>query len=239
MLGLVATRPHSLRSGLMPPANAPDLSLTEWAVLALIAEKPTYGWAVAKELTADGDLGRIWTVPHPVVYHALRRLEQLGVIEPLGAETSTDGPVRTVLGTTRAGRVAVDRWLSVPSSHVRELRTRLLLQLRFLDRRGLDLLPLATAQLEQLTPSLAALRDHADVRTGFAGLLARWRYESTDAAARFLESVIDQQPNRPTRRQAPTAPRRRETGAPRRLAERTGPEGHTRRRTDTEPGQAP
>jgi hypothetical protein len=28
----------------------PDLSLTEWAVLALIAERPTHGFAIAKEL---------------------------------------------------------------------------------------------------------------------------------------------------------------------------------------------
>jgi DNA-binding PadR family transcriptional regulator len=196
--GLLATWSDSLRSGLMPPADAPELSLAEWAVLALIAEKPTHGWAIVKELAADGDLGRIWTVSRPLAYRALRHLEQLGLIESLGTEPSADGPARTQLGTTPAGRVAVDRWLSAPSSHVRDLRTRLLLQLRFLDGRGLDLLPLATAQLELLTPILAALRDRAEETNGFAGLLARWRYESTGAAVRFLESVIDQKPSRPT-----------------------------------------
>lgn len=171
-------------------STLPDLSLTEWAVLALIVEQPTHGFALAKELAPDGDLGRIWTVRRPIVYRALAQLEERNLIEPLGAEPGDRGPVRTLMGPTRAGKAAVRLWLRTPSQHVRELRTHLLLQLRLLDRRGLDLSPLATAQLEQLIPTLAALRDQADTTVGFAGLLARWRYESAQAAARILEGII-------------------------------------------------
>jgi DNA-binding PadR family transcriptional regulator len=174
----------------MATVAPPDLSLTEWAVLALVAEHPTHGFAIAKELAPSGDLGQIWTVPRPLVYRALARLEQHKLTQPLEAEPGDGGPARVPVRATRSGRAAVERWLATPAPHVRDLRTRLLLQLRFLDRRGLDLSPLAAAQLEQLQPILAALRLQADTTVGFAGLLARWRYESAEAAARVLEEIV-------------------------------------------------
>jgi DNA-binding PadR family transcriptional regulator len=168
----------------------PDLSLTEWAVLALVAEQPTHGFAIAKELAPEGDLGQIWTVRRPVVYRALAHLEEMRLIEPLGNEPGERGPVRARVGPTRTGKAAVDRWLDTPSEHVRDLRTQLLIQLRFRDRRGLDLSSLATAQLEQLTPILAGLHEQVGANDRFARLLARWRYESAQAAARVLEAIV-------------------------------------------------
>lgn len=176
----------------MTRALPPELSLTEWAVLALIAERPSHGFAIAKELAPGGDVGQIWTVPRPIVYRALARLEQCKLTQALDAEPGDGGPARIPVRVTHAGRAAVDRWLATPAPHVRDLRTQLLLQLRFLDRRGLDLSPLAAAQLERLQPILTALRHQVDTTSGFAGLLARWRYESAEAAARVLESVIAQ-----------------------------------------------
>lgn len=174
----------------MTRAQLPDLSLTEWAVLALLVERPTHGFAIAKELAPDGDLGQIWTVRRPIVYRALARLEECKLTETVRAEPGDSGPTRMRLRATRAGKTAVERWLATPAPHVRELRTRLLLQLRLLDRRGLDLTPLAAAQLQQLTPILAALQHQARTTAGFAALLAGWRYESAEAAARVLEGLV-------------------------------------------------
>ncbi len=168
----------------------PDLSLTEWVVLALVTEQPTHGFAIAKELAPEGDLGQIWTVRRPVVYRALAHLEDEDLIEPLGNEPGDGGPVRSRVGPTRTGKAAVDRWLDTPVRHVRDLRTQLLIQLRFRDRRGLDLSLLATAQLERLSPILAGLQEQVDTNDGFARLLARWRYESAQAAARVLEAIV-------------------------------------------------
>ena len=49
----------------------PELSLSDWAVLALVTEGPTHGWPVVRELRADGSLGRVWTVARAVVYRSL------------------------------------------------------------------------------------------------------------------------------------------------------------------------
>jgi DNA-binding PadR family transcriptional regulator len=155
--------------------SLPDLSLAEWAILALVVEHPRHGFAIAKELAPDSDLGRIWTVRRSEVYRYLAQLEQRNLIKALGAEPGNGGPIRIRMRPTRAGKAALHRWLGTPTSHVRELRTHLMLQLRILDRLGRDLSPLAAAQLEQLGPILGALRCQAARVDGFPGLIARWR----------------------------------------------------------------
>jgi len=180
----------------VPAAALPELSLTEWAVLAIIEEAPTHGFAVSKELAPDGDVGRIWTVPRPLVYRALAVLQERGLVEPVGSEAGTRGPNRTRLRVTRRGRSAVDRWLGTPVDHVRDLRTHLLLQLKLLDRRGADLRPLAAAQIDHLSPILTSLTDRYESAEGFERLLAAWRRESTRAAATFLEGLVAQRPGR-------------------------------------------
>lgn len=63
---------------------------------------------------------------------------------------------------------------NTPARHVRELRTQLLLQLLFLDRRELDLSPLASAQLHELSPIPVALHQRAHTHfAGAAGSLAQ------------------------------------------------------------------
>jgi DNA-binding PadR family transcriptional regulator len=175
------------------PAALPQLSLTEWAVLATLAEGPTHGFAISRELASDGDLGRIWTVPRPLVYRALGVLEQRGLLEPIGSEGGF-GPRRTVLRVSRAGRTAVERWLRAPVAHVRDLRTELLLRLRLLQRRGRDLQPLAVAQLAILTPILDSLSEQAKGSDGFDRVLAAWRREAAEGAARFLRGLIEDPP---------------------------------------------
>ena len=53
----------------------PELSLTEWAALGLLAERRSHGFALARELEAAGSLGQVWKVPRPVVYRAIASLE--------------------------------------------------------------------------------------------------------------------------------------------------------------------
>ncbi|HEY7824307.1 MAG TPA: PadR family transcriptional regulator, partial [Acidimicrobiia bacterium] len=56
----------------MPESS--ELSVTEYAVLGILAEAPSHGFAVAKELDANTEVGRILTVRRPLVYRALDRL---------------------------------------------------------------------------------------------------------------------------------------------------------------------
>jgi PadR family transcriptional regulator AphA len=52
---------------------ARTLTPNDWIVLALVGERPTHGWALASQLARAGDLGSVWPLSRPVVYHALDR----------------------------------------------------------------------------------------------------------------------------------------------------------------------
>src|SRR5215471_10400513 len=83
------------------------LSPGEWAVLGLIAEQPRHGFAVRKALGPDGEIGRVWSLPGPLVYRALTTLQARGLAEVVGAERSDVGPQRTLVSATPAGREAL------------------------------------------------------------------------------------------------------------------------------------
>ncbi|MEV5411307.1 PadR family transcriptional regulator [Thermopolyspora sp. NPDC052614] len=167
----------------------PSLSLTEWVVLALVAEGTTHGFAIARLTDASGPLGEIWQIPRPVVYRALDRLCELGLLRPAGTEPGSGGPRRVLLAITPAGLDLVTAWRLHPVAHVRDIRTELLVKLALLDRAGLDPKPLLEAQRERLLPILAALRRRRDQASGFDRTLAAWRLQTAQASMSFLEAV--------------------------------------------------
>ena len=115
----------------------PDqLTTGEWAVLGLVAEGPTHGFAVARALEPDGEVGRVWSMRRPLVYRTLDVLEGRELTLTAGTEASTAGPQRTLVDVTEEGRRRVAEWLVEPVEHVRDARSELLLKLLFLDRRG-------------------------------------------------------------------------------------------------------
>lgn len=166
-----------------------ELSPGEWAVLGVVAEGPTHGFAVAQLLGPDGSLGRIWTLPRPVVYQVIKKLLQLGLVNERRTEPSRRGPVRTVLGVTPAGRAAVRRWLHQPVDHVRDVRSLLLLKLALLDRAGTDPGPLVDAQRARVAEQLSALVDARDLAGGMDRVILDWRITSSRATLEFLSVV--------------------------------------------------
>ena len=167
----------------------PSLSLAEWLVLCLSCDQPVHGFAMARVLGTDGELGQVWRVPKPVVYRALQRLEQLGLIRAAGPEPSSQGPVRSPVQATSEGRTLAAGWLLRPASHNRDVRSELLVKLALLDRRGEDPLPLLDAQREQLIPVAAALADRLAAASGFDRTLILWRCETVSATLRFLDAL--------------------------------------------------
>ena len=176
--------------------DEPALSLAEWIVLALIAEQPRHGFAVASLTERDGDVGRAWHVPRPIVYRAITSLEAAELIAVDSTEQGRRGPQRWVYAATPAGRVAVRRWLRSPVAHVRDGRSELLVKLALLDRRRLSTRALITAQrrvflrIERAlsSPAMNGTAGTADT-DGFGRVLRAWRLESARAALRFLDDV--------------------------------------------------
>jgi PadR family transcriptional regulator AphA len=165
------------------------LTLAEWAVLGALGKKHSHGFALVKALAPRGQFGRIWSVPTPVVYRAINNLRAAGLIETVGAEPSDEGPTRTLLAVTPDGKRQLDRWLTTPVAHMREVRTELLLKLAVLDHLNRKPDRLAAVQLKRFAPVLAALEAGAEAETGFDATLAEWRVESARSTIRFLEGL--------------------------------------------------
>ncbi|MDQ1535007.1 MAG: hypothetical protein QOF28_2768 [Actinomycetota bacterium] len=165
----------------------PELSLADWVVLGVVAERPTHGWPVVRELAPDGGLGRVWTVSRPLVYRSLATLISAGLLEESGEGARERGPQRTIVRATRRGRAALRRWLEQPVDHVREVRSELLVKLALLDRAGRTSEALVERQLERLAPVFAAVSGKP-TGEGFESVLATWRREQALAVQRFLRS---------------------------------------------------
>ena len=152
-------------------------------MLAVLAEEPRHGWAVAQELGPDGELGRVWTLSHPLAYRALDHLAERHLVRALGTEPGR-GPRRTILTATASGRREVDRWLGAPVEHLRDVRTELVLKLVLSHRIGRDRRPLVRAQERAFRDRFAALV--AAAASPDADVVDVWRHESAESVRRFL-----------------------------------------------------
>jgi DNA-binding PadR family transcriptional regulator len=172
------------------PRPRDELTAGEWAVLALLAEAPTHGFAIARTMAPEGEVGRIWAVRRPLVYRAIETLAGMDHVRPAGTVPSRSGPQRTVLEATPNGKRAVTRWLRQPITHVRDARSLLMLKLLFLTRRDADLEPLLIAQRAHFSGLAERLAAAAEDAEGFDRALLLWRLESTTAATRFVETML-------------------------------------------------
>jgi DNA-binding PadR family transcriptional regulator len=172
------------------PRTDVQMTPSEWAVLGLLAEGSSHGFAIARAMAEGGEIGKVWSLRRPRVYYAIDALTREGLIRPTRTVASRSGPARTLLRITPAGRRAFAGWLDTPVEHIRDARSLLLLKLLFLDRRAGDPRPLLDAQRAQFEGIAARLRTAVDQASGFDQTLLRWRLETATAALRFIEAVI-------------------------------------------------
>jgi DNA-binding PadR family transcriptional regulator len=166
----------------------PSLSLAEWTVLTVLTERPAHGFAIAQLTAPGGELGRIWHIPRPVIYRAIGRLLDAGLITPDAVEPGR-GPQRTLYTVTPPGREAAADWLDTPVQHVRDVRSHLLLKLALLDRAGRDPAGLLSRQRAVLEPIAQAIKAERPERKGFDATLLAWRRATTAATMSFLDDV--------------------------------------------------
>ncbi|MFD8912675.1 PadR family transcriptional regulator [Streptomyces sp. NPDC059575] len=167
----------------------PDLPLAEWIVLALVAERPSHGFAIAA-LTAEGtEIGEFWYVSRPMVYRSITRLVERGLITPVGAEESDRGPQRMIYAATRSAKTAVNRWLSEPVSHLRDVRADLTSKLLLLQRRGTSPARLIERQRIVIDEIEKSLRAKEQAGNHLTSAIYAWRLEHVRAARRLLDAV--------------------------------------------------
>ena len=170
------------------------LSPNDWAVLALVSESSSHGWALAAKLARGGEIGTIWAISRPIVYHGLDRLERAGMIRAAGLERGGRGPHRVVYAVTEEGREELTAWLRAPVQHVRDIRSLFLLKVVLSERAGIDVEPLLLAQRAALVPLIAWLEaqlDDAGTEAPGETTVAVFRLETAGAVVRFIDGMLD------------------------------------------------
>jgi DNA-binding PadR family transcriptional regulator len=176
----------------VPDPGEPQLLPSDWLVLCVICEKPVHGLAVAGLFSREGSLGQAWQVSKPAVYAAMQRLARLGLVQMVGEQRTSQGPARSLVEATQAGRMAARRWLREPVVHGRNVRSELMVKLALLDRAGADPRELLRKQRAQFGPLAAALADRVHATTGIGHTLALWRYRAISATMQFLDEAARQ-----------------------------------------------
>lgn len=161
-------------------------SITEWAVLGLLGERPGHGFALAKQLAAESQVGRVFTVRRPLVYRALDRLVDAGLAQSVSTEKGEAGPKRIIHRITPAGRLRLDEWLGEPVGHVRDLRIEFLLKLTLLRRSERSPVALVRKQRAALEDTLSALDEAGADPDDHVEL---WRTHQAAAAHSYLEAL--------------------------------------------------
>lgn len=164
-----------------------DLLTGEWACLGLLVESPRHGFALARELSPDGDIGRIWSLSRPLTYRAIDQLLERGYIEAREERPGRAGGTKTILAPTRSGRSAFRLWVTSPVAHLREVRSELLLKLVLARRNSIPV----DGMIEQQRSLIEGIRSGFDeglVSTP-ADLVLMWRRRSADAVLNFLDDL--------------------------------------------------
>lgn len=177
------------------PSPLAQLTHADWLVLGALGSGATHGFAIARSLDKDGDLGRIWSVRRPMVYQSVSKLIGLGLVREGSSERSVSGPSRTPLALTAKGRRALEEWLASPVAHLREMRPLLLTKLILLRRRGVDPIPLLDAQRQLLEETLTSRP--TDAGDDVTLLIDAWRRQGALAVLAFLGEQADARADTP------------------------------------------
>ena len=173
----------------MPPVETSELSLTEYAVLGVLAERPAHGFAISKALAPSGPVGRVLTVRRPLTYRALDRLVEAGLAAAVHSEPGNAGPERIIHRITPTGKRRLKRWLTEPVQHIRDMRIEFQLKVTLLSRAGQSPLALVRAQRDVLQPTLAALDSTTEQPPDHVELWRHHNAAATDAYLKHLEAV--------------------------------------------------
>lgn len=172
----------------------PELSTSDWAVLAAVSEGETHGFRLAALFGPGSELGEIWRIQRPQVYRALEHLEQQGLIVEVGREAGEGGPPRVLYRISDPGRERLERWLQLPVTRLRFGRSDLRLKLAFLLRSGRSWRGLLAAQREVYRAQLQTLEASSRSAVGVARVSLLWRLEMAQAGLRYVERLLEDDP---------------------------------------------
>ena len=188
----------------------------EHAILGLLSladdDGSGYGYDLARHFAEGQPLAEVLRLEPGMLYHHLKKLDRAGwvlaEIEPSGTR-----PPRRVYRITDKGRQQLDRWMSEPVSHTREIRLEFLVKLYFARRLDAARASMLLAEQHETLDRIAeSLRDQiqrlgeesepdatgdqaaSSTDTAFTRLVLDLRLAQTEAARSWLASLPDPLP---------------------------------------------
>lgn len=175
----------------------------EHAILGLLsmaeADGSGYGYDLARHFSDGQPLAEILRLEPGMLYHHLKKLDRAGwVVASLDAGGAR--PPRRMYELTDEGRRQLERWLSEPVTHTREIRLEFLVKLYFARRlnpeRAAVLLAEQRETLQRIAGSLATQLQELAGNTlsegpdsAFTRVVLELRLAQTEAAMTWLESL--------------------------------------------------
>jgi len=160
-----------------------DAQLARNVVLSLVVHTPRHGWAIHEQLSPSGDIGHAWTLSRQLVYRAIDTLVEDGLVKRATPKDG-GGADKVVISPTAAGKRTAMKWLDSPVTHLRDVRTELVLKVMLREKMKLPLASFLTAQHEIFDPLIASINKDAS-----ASPVNLWRKESANAVKRYLSRL--------------------------------------------------
>jgi DNA-binding PadR family transcriptional regulator len=160
-----------------------DAQLARNVVLALVVHTPRHGWAIHEQLSPTGDIGHAWTLSRQLVYRAIDTLVEDGLVKRAVPKDGGGGD-KVIISPTAAGKRLTKEWLDSPVTHLRDVRTELVLKVMLREKLELPLAPFLSLQDAIFDPLITAInKDASDSPVNL------WRKESANAVKRYLSRL--------------------------------------------------
>jgi DNA-binding PadR family transcriptional regulator len=176
------------------------------SVLALLAERPSYGLQLKTGFEAR--TGSVWPLNVGQVYTTLDRLERDGLVAP--AASGSEGPQK-VFEITQAGRERLASWFSSGTSTTTSRDELVLKLVMAVDHPGLDAATVIQAERRQ---AVQLLQEYTRLKSGQEDAELGWTFLldslifQTEARVRWLdacESRLERAGHQPARTAEPSA----------------------------------
>ena len=160
-----------------------DAQLARNVVLAVVVHTPRHGWAIHEELSPTGDIGRAWTLSRQLVYRAIDTLVEDGLVKRATPKDGGGGD-KVIISPTAAGKRTAMLWLDSPVTHLRDVRTELVLKVMLREKMKMPLDSFLSLQHEVFDPLIASINKDSS-----SSPVNLWRKESANAVKRYLSRL--------------------------------------------------
>lgn len=160
-----------------------DAQLAKNVVLALVVEEQRHGWALQQELSATGEIGRAWKLSRQLVYRAIDTLEDEGLVKRATPKDGR-GADKVIISATAKGKSHIAKWLNEPVTHLRDVRTEMVVKVMLRQRADLPVADFVARQRIVFEPVFRAIEQSKE-----DGAVDAWRRESASAVKRYLTRI--------------------------------------------------